>query len=222
VFRLNPSGGGVYTENVLYSFAGAKDGALPNAPLILDANGGLYGTTNQGGGSSNCFSFGCGTVFKLTPVGGAYKESVLHGFQGGTTDGAQPDSSLFLDFNGALYGTTFEGGSSNCSFGCGTVFKLTPASGGTYTESVLYSFKNGADGGEPAAPLVRSNDSILYGTTFFGTVFKLTPANVETVLANTGVGPAFGLISPAPGVLYGVTQNGGAFSGGSVFQFVGH
>lgn len=117
VFRVAPDG----TEDVLYSFAGGKDGAGPEAGLISDNAGNLYGTTTTGGAACSINSFGCGTVFKLTPDG---HETVLHAFEGGT-DGAYPESELVADGAGNLYGTTAAGGVSGCTGdGCGTVFSL--------------------------------------------------------------------------------------------------
>ena len=96
------------TETVLYSFKGGIDGAGPRAGLIFDANGALYGTTCEGG------TAGYGTVFKLTPPTAGktqWTETVLHRFPGGS-DGARPSAGLICDSNGALYGTTEEGGIS--------------------------------------------------------------------------------------------------------------
>lgn len=115
---------GVGNETVLYSFAGtgAGDGEYPNAALVRDAQGNLYGTTEGGGGS------GYGTVFKLDTTG---KETVLHSFSRAGADGAFPLGGVVRDDQGNLYGTTEVGGTSNC----GTVFKLDT----TGKETVLYS-----------------------------------------------------------------------------------
>jgi uncharacterized repeat protein (TIGR03803 family) len=130
VFRLTPTGD--YTA--LYSFAGGSDGANPRASLVVDAAGNLYGTTVNGGGSSGCGPYGCGTVFKLAPpsaAGGSWTETVLYRFTGGS-DGAHPLAGLTADA-GNLYGTTSQGGAGGCGSGssadpingCGTVFKLS-------------------------------------------------------------------------------------------------
>jgi uncharacterized repeat protein (TIGR03803 family) len=108
VFKVNKAG----KQTVLYSFTGGADGGQPNASLIRDAAGNLYGTTIGGGAS------GHGTVFKLDKTG---KETVLYSFAGGT-DAASPNADLLRDAAGNLYGTTIAGGAS----GGGTVFKLTP------------------------------------------------------------------------------------------------
>ncbi len=129
---------GAPAEAVLHTFNGGSDGSYPNAGLIADGKGNLYGTTATGG-TSYCGGGGCGTVFKLTPpasAGGTWTETVLYAFTGGS-DGANPQAGLILDASGALYGTTTEGGAScppsYSTRGCGTVFKLTPpaSAGGT-------------------------------------------------------------------------------------------
>jgi uncharacterized repeat protein (TIGR03803 family) len=145
VFMLAPSGSG-YNYTVLYNFcppssnAFCTDGAAPNAALILDASGNLYGTTALGGtGTQNCIALGCGTVYKLSPNGSGYVETVLYSFcsQGGTncTDGAYPyGTGVIEDASGNLYGTTSTGGVNSCdSPGCGTVFKLAPNGDGSST-----------------------------------------------------------------------------------------
>ncbi len=171
VFEVTATG----TEKVLYSFAGGSDGAFPYSPLIFDAQGNLYSTTDIGGGSG-CGGQGCGTIFQLTPGG---KETVLYSFAGGT-DGVEPVGGLLFDSQGNLYGTTDLGGSGCTGQGCGTVYQLTP--GGK--KNVLYNFTGGADGGYPYfGSLVQDAQGNLYGTTYFGgdpncscgVVFKLDP-----------------------------------------------
>ena len=165
VYKLTPSASG-YTENVLYSFRGATDGWWPLTGVIADASGALYGTTEYGGPADQ------GTVFKLTPSGSGYTESILHAFSG--KDGALPAGGLLLDKSGALYGTTSSGGTANQ----GTVFKLT-RSGAHYVHSTLYSFKGGTDGAQPLAGLVTCTTGTICGTTVVGgtsgvgTVFAL-------------------------------------------------
>jgi uncharacterized repeat protein (TIGR03803 family) len=99
----------VVTEKVLYSFVGGADGSRPIAGLIFDTSGALYGTTEFGGSSA------LGTVFKLTPPAKGqtqWTQTVLHGFAGGS-DGALPLASLIFDTSGALYSTTYDGGTAN-------------------------------------------------------------------------------------------------------------
>ena len=116
VFQLDPSG----NPTVLYSFTGGSDGAYPEAGVIADMAGNLYGTTYGGGAG------GQGTVFQLTPSGTL---TVLYSFTGGA-DGGRPGADLIADAAGNLYGTTALGGANtSCPEGCGTVFELTvPAS----------------------------------------------------------------------------------------------
>jgi uncharacterized repeat protein (TIGR03803 family) len=220
VFKLTPNGVGGYTESVLHSFVGS-DGANPGAPLIMDANGNLYGTTVYGATNNN------GTVFKLTADGsGGYTESTLYSFAV-DTNGGNSQSALIIDKNGNLYGTNFDGGVN----GVGTVFKLTPNGTGGYTESVLHSFI-GSDGAYPPAGLIIDTNGNLYGTTQAGganskgTVFKLTPNGVsgytESVLhsfvGSDGAYPTTSLITDTNGNLYGTTNGGGANAKGTVFK----
>ena len=116
-------------------------------------------------------------MFELTPTaGGGWTEQVLYSFGNGA-DGAIPSASLIFDAAGNLYGTTVAGG----TYSSGTVFELTPATGGRWTEQVLYSFGNGTDGNTPEAPLIFDATGNLYGTTSGGgtynrgTAFKLMP-----------------------------------------------
>jgi hypothetical protein len=135
VFELTPSGG-TWNESVIYSFLGGSDGIQPKGNLVEDASGNLYGVT-VGGGSTNCGSFGCGTVFKLTRTSSGWTESVLYRFTG-AADGANPDS-LVRDSQGNLYGGTTS-----------TLFEFSAE--GRF--SVLHTFSGGADGTSPQVGLV--------------------------------------------------------------------
>jgi uncharacterized repeat protein (TIGR03803 family) len=165
VYALAPTGSG-YAYSRLYSFRGGDDGQYPQAGVIVDAAGALYGTTEIGGAAN------LGIVFKLTPTASGYTETILHAFRGGD-DGALPVSGLVLDSQGALYGTTSSGGNANL----GTVFKLT-LKGSGYAERVLYAFTGGNDGAQPVAPLTLGKSGVLYGTAHggaygMGTVFAI-------------------------------------------------
>jgi uncharacterized repeat protein (TIGR03803 family) len=119
VFKLTPTRTG-YSEKVLHSFQGGNDGFGPEAGVTLD-HGAIYGTTELGG-NGNCTGGagdGCGVIFKLSPAGSGYKETIIHSFQNGD-DGAAPYSGL-TNVNGNLFGVTFEGGASG---GYGTVYEL--------------------------------------------------------------------------------------------------
>jgi uncharacterized repeat protein (TIGR03803 family) len=226
VFELSPMPGGGWTETVLYSFGNGTDGAYPlfYGSLILDAAGNLYGTTVSGG-THNCQNNGgCGTVFQLSPtVGGGWTETVLYNFGNGT-DGYSPETGLVLDTAGNLYGTTTYGGANNgCAVaqyeGCGTVFELTPAGGGGWTETVVHDFGSGTDGFTPIAGLTFDTAGNLYGTTLqggtynLGTAFQLSPVGQgwsETVLYNfnTLVPNGGTLVFDAAGSLYGTSSGG--------------
>jgi uncharacterized repeat protein (TIGR03803 family) len=233
VFKLTPNAGG-YTESVIHVFRGYRehDGSIPDAPLIRDAGGSLYGTTYTGGrrlcpeARRTRGLTSCGTVFRLSPAGSGYVETVLYAFRGGT-DGANPATSLVADATGALYGTTEQGG-VGCYHGngCGTVFKLTPSSSG-YKERILYRFQGFGDGYAPSALIIDAAGA-LYGTTYTGgparegTVFKLTPSAggyTKSLLYSFGAGgavdgvdgacPDASLIAGRDGALYGTTVFGG-------------
>jgi uncharacterized repeat protein (TIGR03803 family) len=240
VFKMtHKSGGWLFTT--LYTFTGGTDGAYPWARVIRGPDGTLYGTTSSGG--EGCGSSGCGTVFSLRPPATAcrtaqcpWKETVLYRFAGGD-DGERPGTGdLLFDAGGNLYGTTIEGGSSGCGGqGCGMVFELTPASGGQWTESVLYRFAGGDDGGFPYGGVTFDQVGNLYGTTAqaglynCGTVFELIPAGAswteDTLHAfnqNLGDGctPEAGLTFDQAGNLVGTTALGSYQGGGSVFELM--
>ncbi len=222
VFKLTPHGS-AYAESVIYTFQGGNDGAYPVASLIVDASSALYGTTSHGGNSPSCTPglSGCGTVFKLTPAGTGYSESILYAFQGGPPDAAFPQGSLLADKAGALYGTSSNGGNSSCYNACGTVFKLAP-NGSTYAESILYNFQGGSDGQYPFGNLIADKTGALFGTTQLGgsgsdgTVFVLNPAGSgysESILysfsGHDGAQPLGGLI-PNGASVYTTTSEGGS------------
>jgi uncharacterized repeat protein (TIGR03803 family) len=229
VFELLPSAGGGWTEKRLHSFgANSTDGNYPQASLIFDGAGNLYGTTYAGG------AYGYGTVFELLPAaGGGWMEKVLRNFKN-NGGGANPYAGLIFDPAGNLYGTTVYGGSGSCTQGCGTVFELTPQAGGGWTEKILHAFSNdGTDGFNPYASLIFDAAGNLYGTTqgggahAHGTVFELTPRTgggwTGTILhdfnnnGTDGYNPA-NLIFDTAGNLFGTTYLGGANSGGAAFE----
>jgi hypothetical protein len=159
-----------WKEKVLYSFQGGTDGSTP-AGGVVDKQGNLYGTTQQGGGSS-CppISF-CGIVFQLAPPaqkGGTWTETAVHVFPGVPgKDGATPAGGLVIDAAGNLYGTTAYGGSGDCVLlgikgGCGTVFELEPpkTKGDAWTYKILYSFQGSRDGYFPWGDLVFDSAAI--------------------------------------------------------------
>jgi uncharacterized repeat protein (TIGR03803 family) len=228
-----PSWAATSGQKVLYAFQGGTDGFYPEGGLLFDASGNLYGTTTGGGAP------GAGTVFELTPTANGWSETVLYHFQGGT-DGYYPDTSLVMDAAGNLYGTTLYGGTGPCAVsGCGTVFELMPpVNGGSWTESILYSFQDGADGAFPSAGVILDKFGNLYGTTGnggnlavcsgqgCGTAFELSAVSgvwTETTLYSfqgypqDGATPV-GLTMDSNGNLYGATAWGGVADIGTIYE----
>ena len=155
VYQLSPLGSGKWQQTVLYSFQRGSGGDELQSGVILDQAGNLYGTTSDGGNG------GGGTAFKLTPGMGNWAYAVMHEFTGSFQGG--PRANLVMDTAGNLYGTIAAGG----AYGNGTVFKLTPWSGGwTYTS--LHDFTGGSDGARPFSSVVLDGNGNLYGTTLDG------------------------------------------------------
>jgi len=233
------SGAAADREKVLYSFcaqANCADGDEPEAGLIMDAAGRLYGTTEGGGAHSH------GTAFELTPNAAktAFTHKVLYSFcaQANCTDGDEPQAGLIMDAAGNLYGTASSGGAHNS----GAAFELTPNKAKTaWTLKVLYSFcaqVKCADGNLLVAGLIMDAAGRLYGTTEGGgaheggTAFELTPNAAKTAwtekvlysfcplveICTDGYDPYAGLIEDAAGRLYGTTVSGGAHGQGTAFE----
>jgi uncharacterized repeat protein (TIGR03803 family) len=209
------STGHAATQKVLYAFTGGVDGSVPYAGVIFDPAGNLYGATEFGG------LYGKGTVFQLTPSGGAWTETVLYNFTGGS-DGDQPIGGLAIDSAGNLYGTAADGGDPFCT--CGTVFKLSPSNSG-WTFTVLHAFTGGTDGGVPGSSLRYDGFAHVYGTTVYGgpsnqgTVFYLSTSGGSDFNAafalNNGNHPWGGINSWG----YGTTYNGGKYGLGNVYEW---
>lgn len=219
VFKITATG----TETLLYSFVnGLGDGFNPSGNLIQATDGNLYGTAPSGGANGN------GVIFEITLSG---QESILYSFNASANDGFSPGSGVIQASDGNLYGTTPGNGTDvNKSFGA--VFKVTLSG----QETLVYTFQGltVSDGQLPEAGLIQGVDGNFYGTTseggagISGTVFKLTPAGVETVLSNfnaggstsvNGYSPLASLIQASDGNLYGINNLGGAHNNdGTVFQ----
>ena len=234
VFALSLSSKG-WMERVLYTFQGGTDGAFPTQALLIDRHGDLFGTTATGG------TQGLGVAFELTRSSSGYTESVLHAFAG-PPDGSQPSSALVEDRAGNLFGTTLFGGAGSCTLGgnpsgCGAVFELS-GSGGSVSETVIYSFQGPPDGFYPYGLTVSGEK--LYGTTYrggvlmpcdfpgCGTAYELPPAQsgvyAETQLYDFGktaaaAGPAGGLVmNRSAHSLIGVATAGMHYQHGALFE----
>lgn len=163
VFELAPTTSGVWTETILDEFTpNGPDGSNPTAPVIFDAKGNLYGSTESG------------QIFELSAQGdGTWSEIVLYTF-----GGSPSPSGVVFDAQGNLYGTTKYGG----AYGYGLVFELSPTSSGTWTETTLHDFQNnGVDGTYPIGGVTFDASGNLWGTTSSGgahsagTVFLIRP-----------------------------------------------
>ena len=210
VFELSPNGDGSWTETVLYSFQDGGDGALPEG-LTIDASGNLYGANITGATEF-------GAVFELSPPrqkGGKWKETTLYSFQAFEI---QPNPGLVFDGKGNLYGSWDQ--LYSCYPGCGDVFELTP-SGKRWTETDLFAFAGGGDGGEPMAGVIVDSKGNLYGTgaeggNNWGVAFELKFSDgkwAEVILHNfcdqnncaDGAAPEAPLVFDQAGNLYGTT-----------------
>ena len=213
IFMVDATG----TETVLYSFAGQPDAQYPEAGLIRDALGNLYGTTAAGG------VYGLGTVFKFDAYG---RITVLHSFSGGFYgDGQAPDTALLRAPNGDLYGTTFQGGND-----IGTVFKVDTSG----NETILHAFGSVPDDGAyPESPLASDSHGNLYGTTIQGgtsglpggIVYQISMQGAYSIVYNFGgesdgsapVGP---LLRGTDDNFFGTTSSGGKVGPGTVYELI--
>ncbi len=206
IFKVNSAG----TVTVLRHLNYATDGANPYGKFTRGADGNFYGLTSSGGTN------GYGTIFKITPAGAF---TVIRHL--GIADGTKPRGHLVLGADGNFYGATYAGGAN----GYGTIFKMTPA--GILT--VLRSLKTATDGANCYGSLVKGTDNNFYGitngggTTGQGTIFKITPAGVFTVLRNfnattDGSHSQSNLIQATDGNFYGMAFYGGASFQGTIFK----
>jgi uncharacterized repeat protein (TIGR03803 family) len=218
VFEL-VNNNGAYTLNTLVNFTGSNGANPVKAGVIADANGDLFGTTQQGGSNND------GTIFELVNNNGTYTLNTLVNFTG--NNGSWPSAGLIADANGDLFGTTQTGGTNNN----GTLFELVN-NNGTYALNTLVNFA-GSNGIHPWADLIADANGDLFGTTFqggsdnAGTVFELVnnkgTYTLDTLVnfnISTEYWPFAGLIVDANGDLFGTTSAGGSNGGGTVFELV--
>jgi uncharacterized repeat protein (TIGR03803 family) len=223
-FELIPAAGGTWTENILYVFD-ARNG-FGGGSFIFDASGNLFGTSYTGGPN------GGGAVYELSPSSGGWTEQVLHSFSREGSDRGYVSAGVIFDASGNLYGTTAFGG----PHGSGTVYELSPASGGGWTRKDLHIFPaSGPDGSIPYPGVIFDAAGNLYGTTYVGgtfgagTVYELSPSTAggwtEKVIYSfndhnyqSGYYPSASLLIDAAGNLYSTTTQGGPHKGGTVFE----
>jgi uncharacterized protein YceK len=237
VFELSPTKKGPWKETILHRFNKGDrvsgDGCTPNSWLVFDQAGNLYGTTEYGGGRGPCDqnTGGCGSVFELSPGSdGHWKETIIHRFPEGSTDGAIPLGGLVFDHAGNLWGTTESAYGNNTILS--TAYELSPGKDGKWKETALYPFTGNSTGWLSMNGLTIDASGNLYGTTFYGgngagLVYELTPQKkgppVETVIYEfqlcgenscpDGIEPWGGLAFDSAGNLYGTTTYGGGQGG---------
>jgi len=217
------------TATVLYNFCSQQncaDGANPQADLVTDLAGNVWGTTRNGGAHQ------FGTIFELTKSSGFTAIGQEYSFKGGSSDGAFPEAGLVFDSQtGFFYGTTSAGGSGSCNNGCGTVFAFLP---GNSTDTILHSFGASGDGATPLAGLVPDTSQNLYGTTSAGgstkctggcgTVFLMNPVtNTYKLLYKLtggadGSDPVAALVFDSQENIWGTAQKGGTNGVGTIFE----
>jgi uncharacterized repeat protein (TIGR03803 family) len=214
VFKVDTSG----AETVLYSFTGGTaDGCYPFGGLLRDKAGNLYGTTEV------CGASGIGTVFEVSKTG---KETVLHSFNGGSSDGCDIFGTPAMDKAGNLYGTANACGAAEA----GMMWKVSKKG----KETVLHNFAGGSsDGSEPIAGVIMDAKGNLYGDTYqggpsnLGTAYELNKKGTLTLLhtfaGSDGSYLYGGVIRDAAGNLYGTSLYGGSGpacnnGGGTVWQ----
>jgi len=218
VFELSPNGEGGWNETVLHNFTGYPDGANPEGSLIMDANGNLYGTTQNGGTGG-----GYGTVFELSTSPSGWTETVLLSFGiGGANPCGAPFYGVIMDSKGNLYGAT-----SGTGWCYGIVFELSLSSG-TWTENTIASGFYG-ELGSPA--LVMDAERDIFGDVDNGNVdeaFEL-PSNGKggwgnlTVIHNftggkDGSEARGAQVLDNAGNVYGTTVEGGTKNYGTVYR----
>ena len=231
------------TYTVLHTFTNAPDGSNPFAGLTTDSAGNLYGTTADGGfvGTAFC-QFGCGTVFKLTHSDSGWETTILYAFNAPPADGGVPASRVIFGPDGALYGTTYEGGANLA----GTVFRVAPSAHPCTTppcpwEESHFSFPPGyTDGYGPSADVAFDRGGNLFGTTYLGgigycdqepqscgVVFEITApiqqwqeSVVYDFTQEGGYQPYSGVVVDSSGNLFGTATGGGANDKGVVYELM--
>jgi uncharacterized repeat protein (TIGR03803 family) len=231
VYQLRPDGMGGWVFKVIHDFTGGADGAGGGAGRLLVTSGvALYGVCTTGGAN------GFGVVYEMFRQNGAWQFTTLYAFKD-QPDGYSPYGALVFDKFGNLYGTTYYGGATPDPNDVGTVYKLSHGHG-TWTESVLYSFKGGADGANPISSLVADAAGNLYGTTSAGgaascsggcgVIFKMTAGphgtwNESVVYRFPGQPrPGFaynGMVGDSAGNFFGATVHGGKSNDGAIYKF---
>lgn len=227
VFELSRSSYGKWVKKFLYLFD-TSSGSF-GLPWAIDASGNVYGIAIFGG-NTNC-SDGCGIVFELSPASGGWTETVLYNFAG-TPDGSRPQK-MIPDGKGNFFGITEQGGGgTNCTVGCGTLFELSPSSGG-YTETVLHSFNEVLDGYSPQDLHFDSAGNLYVaslggGVGGKGVVLEFTLGSdgiweyttLYSFAGANGGGLPYQIALDSSGDVYGIAGEGGTKSDGVLFELL--
>ena len=220
------------TYSVIYNFTGGQNGATPMGGLTFDGAGSFYGAANYGGNTGgNCGTSGCGMVYRLTNTISGWVLTPLYSLQGGN-DGANPQTAnVVFGPDSSIYSSTFYGGGECSDGGCGTVFKLRPATlsglspSSPWAETVIHRF-NGSDGAGPVGAVVFDRNGNLDGATNSGglenggIIYQLNASRgwEEVILYHPYGYPGSSVTMDAAGNLYGTTFNGGANKFGSIYR----
>ncbi len=222
IYQLHPRSNGRWAFRVIHDFTGGSDGSSGSAGKMVFRGGSLYGAATTGGA-------GYGTVFELRPTDtGGWNFRTLYEFQG-APDGSFPYGALLFDQSGHIYGTTYYGGAD----GLGSIYELTRATGGNWSEQILYGFQAGEDGNSSISNLVFDTAGNLYGTTSegglgSGTIFELAPNGNGTWTESLphlfagppdGAFPYAGMVGDGAGMFYGATVHGGTSGEGAIYLF---
>ena len=225
IWQLKPQANGRWQFRLVHTFTGGADGGTGSAGrFLIDKVGNLYNVATVGG------IYGSGTAYELTPAANSqWKFTLLYAFKG-QPDAGFPYGGLAMDTRGNLYGTTYYDGANDL----GSVYRLSRQSG-VWRESVLYSFKGGADGSSSISNLVFDAAGNMYGTTSeggagcsCGVIFKMTPGTngkwTESIAyrfqGQPDPGFAYnGMVVDSKGNFYGATVHGGSGNEGAIYQF---
>ena len=236
LFQFAPVTGGTWQFTRLHTF---DDPATygTQTPLSLDKAHRIYAASYYGGLPGCNYSGGCGSVVQFVPPaikGGAWTENTVYLFQGGA-DGGNPSSPLVAGAKGVFYDSAAVGGlvTANCPLGCGVVYQLTPPAsiGGSWTETVIYTFQDKPDGADPYYLTAGPSGSLYglaccHGPASLFHVFQLIPPALGHTqwtkafihsFSNTSDG-ANNIVMASNGVIFGAAFGSLDFSGGDVFQ----
>jgi len=239
VFELSPTTGGGWKKKTIYEFTGGADGCYPTGSIAIDASGNLYGASQFGGVITGCqwtstlAVYGCGTVWQLSPATEGWAESTIYTF---TPSIAFRPTGIVRDANGNLFGTARPPGDK-----FGLVYELSPTGGGAWIETTLHAFEL-SDGVFYDPSLLVDSSGNLFGNAYeggtlggscgsfggaggCGTVYELSPSlggwsfnRFAIPSTNRGIAPYGSFVEDSSGHLFGVATQGGADSGGVVFE----